>query len=745
MSTFDTTKRNLLETNRHILTLVERARSIPGISKNPFDGWEKVGASIEEQIEEETLRVAVVGAIKSGKSTFSNAFLGGDYLKRGAGVVTSIVTRIRKSPRLKAVLDFKTWDEVNTDMQQAMVLFPSLEWHQGDKPFDVRRDDDREGLTRALRAVSSEKLISQETLDANSVLLTSYLRGYDRVKDLLSYNRNRREFAGEEFGQHRDFVGNDSLALYLKDLELHIPGGKNLDDNIEIADCQGIDSLNPLHLAMIQDYLLRTHLIIYLLSSRTGIRQADVKFLTIIKKMGLLENIFFIVNCDFNEHENLEDLQKVVERVREEVSVIKSRPTLFAFSALYDLLGQLGSDLSPRDRMRLDQWEHEKVFVEYSEGESERFHQALTEKLTQDRFTLLLKNHLERVSIMAGGLHDWTTIHRDILRKDSEDARELLIKIEKAGDQLNQQKALIKDTLDGTAHKMKRDLGRNVDRFLDARYGDMSKDIYSFIKKYGPDTEKSERDLAELGFSTTLYMVFQDFKRALDRFMAENINPRLIEFIRHEEKKIDERLTMTADSYDTLVRDALQKHEETLRKLGITSVVKSVGEIHSMNLESIKRRALLSAPPLASTLHYTAKIRTEAIMRLGFYKVVKMMKKMLKKPIQNEQEGEIFALKDGIKRIKQETERSVVFHLQGYKENLKYQYLYKLVDIVSVNLHDMLQDRFNVFTSDISEMVGLVDTEQSGKEEAIEILQSMEEGAREALDRIGGLKKQIGH
>jgi len=37
------------------------------------------------QLTEETIRVAVVGPIKSGKSTFLNALLRGDYLKRGAG------------------------------------------------------------------------------------------------------------------------------------------------------------------------------------------------------------------------------------------------------------------------------------------------------------------------------------------------------------------------------------------------------------------------------------------------------------------------------------------------------------------------------------------------------------------------------------------------------------------------------------------------------------------------------------
>ena len=68
--------------------------------------------------------MAVVGPIKSGKSTFLNSLLKGDFLKRGAGVVTSIVTRVRSGERLKATLYYKSWEEVNEDMEQALVLFP---------------------------------------------------------------------------------------------------------------------------------------------------------------------------------------------------------------------------------------------------------------------------------------------------------------------------------------------------------------------------------------------------------------------------------------------------------------------------------------------------------------------------------------------------------------------------------------------------------------------------------------------
>jgi hypothetical protein len=365
------------------LSLFEKARTIPGRSKVPFDGWDKVGHSIEGQIHEDILRVAVVGAIKSGKSTFVNSLLGGDHLKRGAGVVTSIVTRIRKSSQLRASLDFKTWDDVNTDMQQAMILFPSLDWRPDDGTFDIRREEDRRELEKALNSVSAEKLVSKETLDVNGVLLTSYLKGYERVREMIGRSKELQRFEKSNFPRHKDFVGDDSLAVYLKDLELGIPGGEILGENMEIADCQGIDSLNPLHLAMIQDYLLRAHLIIYILSSRTGIRQADMRFLSIIRKMGLMENIFFVVNCDFNEHEDIDGLKAVVARIREEISVVKPGPTLFTFSTLFHLLDGLGDDISPRDGLRMEQWRNEEEFSDFSHSERKRFLSTFFDKITR--------------------------------------------------------------------------------------------------------------------------------------------------------------------------------------------------------------------------------------------------------------------------------------------------------------------------------------------------------------------------
>jgi GTPase SAR1 family protein len=315
MDSHSTLKEEILKVNQDVLTLISKAKTLPGMAETRFGDWEKTCRGLPIQMAEDMMRVAVVGPIKSGKSTFLNSMLKGDYLKRGAGIVTSIVTRVRSGDRLNAHLYLKSWDEVNAEMEQALVLFPSLEWRKNNSKFDIRNEDERLQIQQALKTLSSEQLISQDTRNLNTVLLTSYIKGYDRVYDIISSDDTTRRYEETAFAEHKEFVGNEDLAVYLKDVQLEIPS-EGPNENIEFADCQGSDSSNPMHLAMIQDYLLLTHLIVYVISSRTGLRQADIRFLSMIKKMGILDNILFVINCDFSEHESMEELEILISKVR---------------------------------------------------------------------------------------------------------------------------------------------------------------------------------------------------------------------------------------------------------------------------------------------------------------------------------------------------------------------------------------------------------------------------------------------
>ena len=161
--------------------------------------------------------------------------------------------------------------------------------------------------------------------------------------------RRPRHYEGADFAGHMAFTGSDNLAVYVRDISLTIDAHR-LDAGVEIADCQGSDSPNPLHMAMIQDYLARTHLIVYVISSRTGLRQADIRFLSMIKTMGIMDHILFVVNCDFSEHESLAELGRLTDKLAAELALLKPEPDIYVFSALFNLFKARAADLSAKDR-----------------------------------------------------------------------------------------------------------------------------------------------------------------------------------------------------------------------------------------------------------------------------------------------------------------------------------------------------------------------------------------------------------
>ena len=157
MNKFDSVKKDLQQLVTETIDCLAPSQEIEKIGGRTFQEWKNTCRIIQRQMQEEILRVAVVGAIKSGKSTFVNSLFKDDYLKRGAGVVTSIVTRIRRGPYLKANLYFKSWDDVNRELAQALKLFPKHDWETENRHFDIRRQDDR-GRRQAARLDPVQRL-----------------------------------------------------------------------------------------------------------------------------------------------------------------------------------------------------------------------------------------------------------------------------------------------------------------------------------------------------------------------------------------------------------------------------------------------------------------------------------------------------------------------------------------------------------------------------------------------------------
>jgi len=746
VETYNNVKNKILSINQALRQVIREVASINGLSHHPLEAWKATTARIHRQLIEEMIRVAVVGPIKSGKSTLINALFGGDYLKRGAGVVTSIVTKIRPENSMRARLEFKTWDEINAEMNQALILLPAVCWDTDGGSFDINCEEDRIQLQQKLSSLNSEQLISDHTRDPNSVLLTEYLKGYDRVKSFVSFEPSTHIFEGEDFYRQKDFVGDQSLAVYLKDVLLTLIAPEGFGGNLEIADCQGSDSPNPLHLTMIQDYLFQAHLIIYVLSSRTGLREADIKFLTIIKRMGLTKNIFFVLNCDFSEHESLADLMGLVSRVRDELGMILPVTHLFAFSVLYDLLNGFDRKeevLSRKDRLRLEQWQEEKDMVTFSDEETDRFMKALQRKISLDRFELLLQSNLERIFATAYSMQDWVQINQDLLCKDAGEVQSMFAEMDKRREASDQVTSVIKDTLDGTTRKLKRDLADDVERFFDVQHGDTIREIIQFVDSYSVSVKEYEKDLEASGFLPTLYRIFQTLREATNRYLAESINPRLVDFIRIEEKKIKGVFEQVSGPYSLMIQDALDQHQRIVEKLGIRIEQRPFKHVQCPDIGLVKGDAHLSIPPLITTMQYSTRIKTEAILRLGFYNTLSSVKKLFKKTAGKEADSAIRSLEDSVRRFKEQIQQSIAAHFMDYKENLKYQYLFKLADAISSSLYEALVDRVRTFAVSLADTSGFIENERVAKDKILKAFVSIEKSVNTALHEISKVEKLL--
>ncbi len=713
-------KQQLLEINDSLVSILGNIQNQSELDADRFEAWQAACGDIHQQISEEIIRVAVVGPIKSGKSTFTNALFGGDFLKRGAGVVTSIVTRIRSGRKLKAVLYFKDWDEINADLDQSLTMLPSWEARDDGKPFDIRREKDRQSLADALEELSNDQLITDGTRNANSILPALYHQGYQSVGDIISPDSNTTEFGNDDFARHREYVGSDELAVYLKDVELEISHSK-IDSTIEIADCQGSDSPNPMHLAMIQDYLLRIHMLVYVISSRTGLRQADIRFLSTIKKMGIIDNTLFVVNCDFSEHESTAELEALVDRVRQELALIKPEPEVFTLSALYNLFAALPeTQLSEKDRARLLQWQNEAQFVALSDQETRRFEKAFHGKLSRERFFLLLKNHLERMAVMTAGMDRWLWTNRELMTEDADGVADLLRKINHHQKRMDQIKELINSTLGGAAGKIKKEIRLDIDRFFNTRSGSVLQATLDTIRQFNIVFDNYTDSLASSGFSSTLYQVFQEFRQTLDTFMAETINPEIVSFTVQTEKKIKADLTAVAEPYQSMAMDAIAEYHSAMNGYEMASTDAEHRTL--LDLEDVKKVAGLKLPAAATSMRYSAKVRTEAVVRLGVYSVLKLFKKAFKKPLKNEQEEQMLALADGVKRMKGETEAALIFHFKNYRENFKFQYAFKLVEFATSHLHRTLLERLRAYDTDLTELTGVMETRGDQRERMIALM-----------------------
>ena len=660
--------------------------------------WLKVLGQVRGHLAEDCLRVAVVGTVKSGKSTLINALAGQELLRRGAGILTAMITRVQTGPASQAVLRFKDWTEISQEIRRALALFPGGALNSLSGSFDLRQAEHRGLLAHDLTAGEHSDLWTGSTLNQEWLLLKSYLEGYDQVADLL--DAGSLTLKGEDLRRHGELVTREATAVYLKDVLLTVPI-PGLAPGLELGDCQGSDSPIPQHLAQVLTYLLKSDLVLYVVSSRVGLRQGDFQFINEIKRMGLLPHTWFLLNLDLAELRGLREIEALRQRLQRELAPLTMEFPLFSLSALDVLLRrrrERGEGLEPREAALLPVWDADPEAAAFSKAEFQRFTEAFQAALERLRHERLAGGSLSQVRMVARGLREQMDLALGLSGRDAAALQTLAESTANRRQPLLAARSSLSQTLAGAGERLKKALKKRVGSFLDTHSGQGAA-LFDFIFEYQPEWETLVPPGSTEFLRPALYRLYQEFHQALDRFVSGEMTARILEFIRIQEEWLGQELLAAAAPLFLSVQEALALYYQEITAQGLPA------SPPRLKVELPPHPAGLEVPLLNLAPQIDWRWSSEAWLRSGAgwlrraWEAVKarLGRRAVTDPREQTLQNLAWALKTIKERLRQEAKVSLV----DFGERLKFRYFFPLVDGLAAGLEAHLDDLLKSLLADL--------------------------------------------
>jgi hypothetical protein len=721
-----------------LLSVIDRMEALPGMSDEQLQSMKTRCARVPDQLRSNRIKIAVVGVIKSGKSTLINAMTGKEVVKRGAGVVTAVTTRIRKGRKNRATLFLKSWDDINHILKNALEMFPGDE---NDLPetdmetFDLRRKNDREFLKRVYDRLVRDFPVTDQGIRPETLVIRNALQGYDTCRDLVGADREKLIFEGRQFEDHKQFTGDAANAFYVADACLEL-FGKNLDSRVELADCQGADSTDTGQLNRVVTYLQQANLIIYCISSRTGLRRSDMRFLKLIQGMGLLENILFVNNCDLSEHDTLDDLQAIERQMLQELTFLLPSPELYSFSGLMRLFEAMEKKLSRRNRNRLALWQEDPAMASWCRSNADRFDECLSGLLDRQYHRLLVSNHLERLFHMSRTLENKARLFLDVLdanRVDREHIRKSILRIQ---DNAGRLESIMENAIPGAVSGLVREIETRLDEAFARDTLQLRRKMEDFVHQASLDGDRYQDRFRETGIKKALYLMFQDFRRDLDLFVMTDILPEIKTLAAQLESRIQAYFqslldTCRIDFSRTFPEGMPPQDAEIHSRLAAGDQVFET----DVDVQAIKKILGLSLPDMTLLPRYSGRIQTRALTGMGITCITRFFGILLDR---QKSFSFSFGFDAAARKIKKQILLGIRSQMEQFHVRLKNQYFMPLIQAVTRDVIDRIHDRFAMYENldtGMADSAGSDETQPvSQREKAAGIVTRLQEIRRDILE-----------
>ncbi len=263
-------------------------------------------------------------------------------------------------------------------------------------------------------------------------------------------------------------------------------------------------------------------------------------------------------------------------------------------------------------------------------------------------------------------------------------------------------------------YDLKNQLRSRLDKFFDARHGQVGPVISRFIKNYQGDFEKLELGDQLSSFMPGLYQVYQGFQQRLLIFLTEEVNLKILEFIRVQEKWLEDELSKVLEPLLVPLQDALNLYYQEIENLGIKASVPVITAGPWVKPEEMQ-------PKLFSLeLGLNLRLRSQAMLRFGINLVVDALgrlRKLWRKQETASQSDRLRAsLADALKNIKSHTQEEMVDNLLSYSEGLKFQYFFPLLEYLAKEQEDGLKSALAALLVDLEGVQEAISQQSHQKE-----------------------------
>lgn len=643
--------------------------------------WREQIGRVEAALQADLLRISVAGSVKSGKSTLINTLVGQDFLKRGAGIITAFLTRIRTGGEPGGWVELKPWSEVLDQVNAAVRALPvTIEGADADAAPDLRRPEDRARLESLLEKMRTEWLQTTGHLDSGFISLKAFLDGYPALHQGIGDAPGRIVFDRKSVLQHQAYVGQESHAVYVRDVELRLPVDW-LGENVEIADCQGADSPNPLHFELIQQHLLRSHLILYVVSSRTGLREADFKLLDFIKTLKMFPQTLFILNVDLDCHHGIEDLDGLLKRVESELAWLVPEPRIFPFSSLYHLAAQLGKKAPERERKRYGLWKEEAALARATESGFDSFKKDLVRRISAQRGRTLLGCGLSRLGAVAGSILDTSRAGMRFLEKDSARRKEMAGRIDSRQKALHATLGTLQNAISGLRDSLREELDGAADAFFDPATGPIVTETLRMVDGYSADPKQLKELADQRQYMAQIHRFYLEFRQSLARYLVEKVNVRAIEFAKEQEAFLEERFARSSRAFWFFFTTAVEDYRRDLARFQIQ--VSAPGEAAGCGERPSMEKT--APPPFSAFVNQEALGRGVIVMKFGIGRLTRFLMDIKSRMGQRSRHPEIkprenHALDEAVSLVKAEAKAELLEAFRNYRRSFREDYLLRMLD-----------------------------------------------------------------